>query len=164
MSTGNPSPPAITARQTGDDDPGVVGETDQAVAVEGETGVVERRNSVKRPVPKGCARIVVVGKPEADRENGRRDGFEHRHDPGDPEKDGADVAEVQGVRFGLCDELAPEPDAFAHEQRQQCCQCHDAESADLNQPENHGVSERRPERWGVDSDQACDADSRDGCE
>lgn len=69
VTAGEPEPSGDHRQADRDDYPRVVRETDQAVAVERKAGVVERRNSVKGPVPECCARIIVVGKPEADREN-----------------------------------------------------------------------------------------------
>jgi hypothetical protein len=140
MMTGNPSPPAMMARQYGRDDPRVFGEADEVVAVDGESCVVEPGDCVEGPVPEGGGGILVVGHPESGGQEQGGCGFKREHDLGYPDQDGPDVAEVQGVGFCLGDQLSAQADVFADQQCQQGGQGHDAEPAHLDEPEDDALA------------------------
>ena len=108
-------PPAMTASTDREHDPGVVHEPDEVVAVEGEPGVVERRDRVEHPVPQGLAPRVVVAGPEAHRQDGGEDGLEGEHGDGDAADHVPHVADVERVRLGLGDERRLQPQLAADE-------------------------------------------------
>ena len=83
---GKPESPCDDRCTDGNDDPGVPGKTGEVVAVEGEAGVVERRDGMEGAVPECRGRVAVVGDPEADGQDGRGEPFEDGHDPGNPKK------------------------------------------------------------------------------
>src|SRR4051794_35844358 len=83
----------------GDQDVRVFAETDEVVTVEREPGVVEGGYRVEDAMPQRNRWVGVVDEPEPDSQDCSRYRFKNDHDPCNAKEHGADVPEVEGVRF-----------------------------------------------------------------
>ena len=164
MITGNPESSGDDRQADGNDDPRVLGEADEVVAVEREARVVERRDRVEGAVPQRRGGVLVVGDPEA------------------AVRTAAVAASNMSMIFATRNSTARtsprfrvwvsdwatswprRPMLLRTSKRQERCQGHDAEPADLDEAQDDGLAERRPERGRVHGDQPGDAHGRDGGE
>ena len=165
-STGKPSPPTTTAAQIGQADPRVGDEPDQAVAVQREAGVVERRDRVEhaevdapgRTARRTRARTAPVSSATITASIARLTAMTPRDHP-------ADVAQPERLGLRLRGELqsaarAGGPPAA----RAASASVMMPEPADLDQHQDHHLAERRPVRRGVHDDQPGHAHRRGGGE
>jgi hypothetical protein len=145
-------------RRDGQADERVGDEAHQTVAVQGESGVVERRHGVKGTMPRGVADRVPVAQQKAQEQHHEQCRLDHQGDAHDPSNHAADVIQSQHLGFGRCVHPRPHRDPASQKQPDQGREDHDAQPTQLDEPQDDHLPERRPEGRRVDDDETCHAD------
>ena len=107
--------------------------------------------------PEGLQGVLSVADPPAECEDDRDDGFDGHGDERDAREDASHVAHGHGVGLAHGREPCPQAESSGHEEAEQGRERHHPEAADLDEGQDHDVSERRPEDGCVDDDVPRDA-------
>ena len=161
--TPKPSPPSTTSRPDRLHDQRPVRQAHQGVAEGGEAGVAEGADGVEDRGPQALAAVGdhAVEPAVKQRRPGRLDGQGHQDD----EAQGApDLGQHRHLEDLAQEAALAHADAPPQQQAQGRGQGHDAQSAELDQQQDHRLAERREAGPGVPHDQPGDADGAGGGE
>ena len=99
---------------------------------------------------------LAVAQREPGRQHRGGHGLHHGADHRDPEQDRADIPQADAVGFRRRGQPGPQPHPAGHHQAQQGGQRHDPETADLDQTQDHRLTESGPVGSGIDHRQTRD--------